>query len=295
MPAHLAPANQQHTRIELFDALRGFALICMVGFHLCYDLRYLCHMPGLEWFGGTLEEIWRVITCWTFIIVAGCMCLLTRSNYKRACKYLVVAAAVWLVTYFAKVDTPISFGIIYCMGACTLIAALLETIPVNRRTYTPSFSIQNRPAGAHFQEAVSQETYRTKEFKGLLPRGYIAAAILFVIFLALQDLKSGSIWAFGLNLTVPEALYQTPYLSWLGFPDNSFSSGDYYPLLPFVFLYFTGTALMARWYTIKTPAWIYVRMPACFKWLPFIGRYSLWIYIAHQPVILGILMLSGLL
>ena len=45
---------------------------------------------------------------------------------------------------------------------------------------------------------------------------------------------------FALTWGIPKAVYPLPYLAWLGFPGPGFVSGDYYPLIPFVFMYLTG-------------------------------------------------------
>lgn len=51
---------------------------------------------------------------------------------------------------------------------------------------------------------------------------------------------------FALTWGIPKAVYPLPYLAWLGFPDPGFVSGDYYPLIPFVFMYLTGFLLPRR-------------------------------------------------
>ena len=45
-------------RVRFFDSLRGLSVLSMVGFHLCYDLRYLAGL-SLPWFQGTFQDIWR--------------------------------------------------------------------------------------------------------------------------------------------------------------------------------------------------------------------------------------------
>lgn len=240
-------------RVQLFDLVRGLAVVSMVLFHLCYDLRFIAGLP-LTWFGGALREVWRCSIAWTFIFVAGCMCPLSRDNLRRALHYGAVAVAIWVVTSVAAVDTPISFGIIYCMAACTLVAWLLGRLR-------------------------------------LMPRGYVAAAALVVAFLALQDLASGRVGIGPLSLELPAGLYGTPWLSWLGLPDPGFSSGDYYPLLPYLALFLAGAALGARWAKRGYRAWARMARVAP---LNLIGRHALLVYVLHQPIILaGCLLLDA--
>ena len=259
-PGRVGRGRAGRGRVDLFDFARGVAIISMIVFHTCYDLAYLAQLPSFAWFADPLEDIWRATISWTFLIVAGCMCLYSRNNFKRAAKYLIVAALVWFVTSLAQMDTPISFGIIYCMGACTLWYAIRDQF-------------------------------------GIAPRGYVSAILCLLAFFALLGLKDGTIWAFGANLRVPAVLYTTHSFDWVGLPGPGFSSGDYYPFLPNVFLFLAGAALMARWKNQPggPPKWLYTPTPAPLRWVGVVGRYTLWIYLAHQPVILGILKLAGLL
>lgn len=232
-------------RIGIFDIARGAAVISMVLFHLCYDLAFIGGV-SLSWFSSPLLDVWRSSISWTFLFVAGCMCPLSRSNLRRALQYGAVALLIWVVTSIASVDTAISFGIIYCMAACTLVAWALGRL-------------------------------------GALPSGPVAAAVLFVVFIALLNVRDGMVGVGPLSIEVPEALYETPWLSWLGFPGPGFSSGDYYPLLPYLFIYLTGAAMGSWWSSRGYPAWARaVRCPA----LTWFGRHALIVYIAHQPVLL---------
>lgn len=232
-------------RVRLFDAVRGFSVVSMVGFHLCYDLRFISHIP-LAWFAPPFQDVWRASISWVFVFVAGCMCAFSRSNLRRSGLYLGVALVVFVATSVAAVDDPISFGIIFCMGACTLVEWLLERM-------------------------------------GLSPRGYVAAAVLFAVFLMLLGLPNGHVGIGSWEVSVPSAMYSTPWFSWLGFPGPHFVSGDYYPVLPYVLLYLSGTACCARWKEQGFARRLYE--PVC-RPLEFVGRHSLLVYIIHQPVLL---------
>lgn len=45
---------------------------------------------------------------------------------------------------------------------------------------------------------------------------------------------------FALTWSIPKTTYPVPYLAWLGFPSPGFVSGDYYPIIPFIFMYLAG-------------------------------------------------------
>ena len=82
--------------------------------------------------------------------------------------------------------------------------------------------------------------------------------------------------------------YDIPYLWWLGIRQPSFSSGDYFPLLPWFFMYLFGVWLGRAAAAEKLPAWFYrLRCP----FLEKVGSHTLWIYLLHQPVCLGLTLL----
>lgn len=67
-------------------------------------------------------------------------------------------------------------------------------------------------------------------------------------------------------------------------------ASDYFPLLPWVFCFLAGT-FVGRWKS-KLPA--FVKNPHCPP-LAFVGRHSLLIYLAHQPVIYAVAWLLSML
>lgn len=70
-----------------------------------------------------------------------------------------------------------------------------------------------------------------------------------------------------------------------------FVSGDYYPIIPFIFMYLTGyfAARTAQRCEHPGPSWAYANpLPA----LASLGRHALPFYLLHQPIILGILELA---
>jgi len=237
-------------RVHGFDVLRGFSVISMVAFHLCYDLKFIMGVP-LTWFAPPLQDIWRASISWTFVFIAGAMFAWSRDNFKRSMRYLLAAAVVFLVTTFIAVDVPISFGIIYCMGACTLSCWLLGRCSIR-------------------------------------PSGSLAALLLFACFLVFWGLPVGHLGMGPLQLPIPRQLYATPWFSWLGLPGPHFASGDYYPLMPFLFLYLAGSAMGRKWRSDGVPDYLAdLRSDV----LELVGKHALPIYLLHQPLLFGALML----
>jgi len=73
----------------------------------------------------------------------------------------------------------------------------------------------------------------------------------------------------------------------LGFPSGTLRSADYFPLVPWLFLFMAGTAMGVYGKQGRFPGWMEKpRVPA----LAWLGRRSLLIYLLHQPVLFGIFM-----
>lgn len=79
---------------------------------------------------------------------------------------------------------------------------------------------------------------------------------------------------------------------WLGFCSEGFSSSDYFPLLPWLAVFLLGTWVGKYIKAGKLPDWFYrTKAPR----LAAVGRLSLWIFIAHQPVLFGLIRLIQLI
>lgn len=73
-----------------------------------------------------------------------------------------------------------------------------------------------------------------------------------------------------------------------GFYTQSFSSSDYFPILPWIFVFLFGTWLGVLIREEKLPKKFYTINPPFF---PAVGRHTLLIYVLHQPVLYGVTLL----
>ena len=78
-------------------------------------------------------------------------------------------------------------------------------------------------------------------------------------------------------------------LVWLGLRETGFLAVDYFPLNPWLGIFFIGLALASRIYPEGKPL-TEIQWPE--KWLWF-GRNTLTIYVIHQPILIGLLILTG--
>ena len=240
-------------RIHLMDELRGFAVFCMVFYHGFYTLAFLMGQSWGEW----LYRFFMPAEPWfagLFIFIAGISSNLTHSNLVRGVKLLGVALLVTLATAIAVPEELIVFGILHFLSVCMISFGLLQLLRRRLgRTEEPPFR--------------------------LWP--VVVCAVLFIVT---RYLASGYLQIpFVLRVFLPSGWYQA-WLAPLGLPGPGFSSADYFPLLPWCFVFAAGTVVGRLAKAGKFPAWTY---PSRVPFFSFLGRHALLIYVLHQPVIYG--------
>lgn len=242
--------EQIKKRYNLIDAIRGLAIINMVLYHLLYDLVRIFGV-NIKWFSGYGAYIWEQFICITFILISGISWHFSRHNLKRGLIVSVWGCIITLVTYLFMPKEAIWFGILNLLGLAMIITVLLDKI-----------------------------------FKRINPvAGFILSIFIFVIT---KGVSQRFIGILGLPLLkLPDFLYSNNLFAFLGFPDSHFTSSDYFPLIPWLFLYLSGYFLWRIIKTTKAERAMLIKIPL----LNVIGKHSLIIYILHQPVIYGILYL----
>ena len=78
-------------------------------------------------------------------------------------------------------------------------------------------------------------------------------------------------------------------LNWLGLVSRKPFTEDYVPVLPWLGVLWWGLAA-GQWAVHARKGWLQWRLPAGLTPLATLGRWSLSYYMAHQPVIIGLLM-----
>lgn len=242
---------KENKRYCLLDSLRGISIISMIAFHLCYDL-FMIYGINTSWYFYPMTAVWERSICVVFILVSG-MCLnFTRNGIKRGILLNLAGFAVTCVTVIAEPNQAVWFGVLNLIGCSMMIVSVLSD---NLKKIRP------------------------------LP----GALISFLLYAVSYDVPKGYVGLFGLDIVkLPDFLYSCKYLAFLGFPSSDFFSTDFFPLIPWIFLFAAGFYLwnfiveknLTKYFELKIPV------------LDKIGRYSLWIYLAHQPIIMGILMLA---
>jgi uncharacterized membrane protein len=140
----------------------------------------------------------------------------------------------------------------------------------------------------------------------VLGRGFVVFGILHLlglsVILAFPFLRSrwvslaAGIAAIGLGLYLGSVKVLSPWLLWLGVPQLRRYMVDYYPIFPWF-----GFALLGAFvgFTLYPGGLRRFALPdlshtAPIRALTYLGRHSLLIYLIHQPILLGILILVGI-
>ncbi|MCR4739010.1 MAG: DUF1624 domain-containing protein [Lachnospiraceae bacterium] len=239
-------------RLHLLDAIRGAAMISMIAYHFCFDL-FVMYKGVRYWSQKPPVFAWEQITCFCFIILSGFVWNYGKKKcIKRGLFVSFLGIVITVVTMIMSPELPIYYGVLFFLGAAMILM------------YPLSFILDKIPA---------------------LPV-LIASTLMFLLTFSI---RAGYIGIYTTKLIkLPESLYRYDLLTPVGFPTKDFLSGDYFPLIPWIFMYTGGYALfrlIAKKESFKRIASL--KLPV----LSFIGRKSLWFYMVHQPVCLGILML----
>ncbi len=112
---------------------------------------------------------------------------------------------------------------------------------------------------------------------------YAGIIVSLALFLLLGNMDKGYI----LSFILPRSLYKGPVMSYIGFGEMRYKGADYFPLIPWIFIFLAGCFLFRI-----------IRDRDMLKYAkkgiaPFsaMGRHTLLIYLVHQPVIYGALWL----
>lgn len=240
-------------RYKIIDEIRGITLISMILYHGIWDLVYIFEW-NLEWFRGQGAYLWQQSICWMFILLSGFCWSLGRKKCKRG---LIVFGAGILISAATILIMPkerIIFGILTLLGSCMLLMIPLEQI-----------------------------------LKKIKPEIGIVGSIL--LFVGVRNINKGYLGIqeiFVWNL--PSEWYYNYATTYLGFPTDTFFSTDYFSLFPWLFLFVAGYYVY-RLLDKRKKMEVLLNVKTMFPPLEKIGQNSLLIYLGHQPVIYGILMI----
>lgn len=241
-------------RLWEVDTLRGVAIVTMVHFHLMWSLWFFGVTPNINWWTGFWKYYQRSIAC-TFLLLVGVSLTL---SYHAAMRRR--GPNTRLFPKFLKRGLKV-FG----LGVIISIVVWLAGV------------------------------------------GYMHFGVLhligFSIIAAYPLLRfrwlNLALWAvfFTLGFFLQGITIDMPYFAWLGLEPPNFAPLDRFPVIPWFGVVLLGVFLGNTFYDEQgrrrffLPDWGDV---APFRFLQFLGRHSLIIYLFHQPIIFAILFALGL-
>ena len=186
-----------------------------------------------------------------------CLASACRWGIARCGAVLIVSGAGVLVTVVTLLFMPedrVVFAVLTLLGAAMLITGLLQPL------------LQKIPAWA----------------------GLVVSLLLFAATYHTQD----GFWQLGpWQILLPGAWYANLFTAFFGFFPRGFFSTDYFPLLPWLFLFWAGYFLH---FCMGRQRMEPLRRSVC-PALGWMGRHSLLLYLLHQPVIYGVLSAAAVL
>lgn len=237
-------------RAHGLDELRGVSILLMVLYHALWNLHRLFGV-SIPLFDHPAVTWLQALFAGFFVFASGMVCNTSRSNLRRGWVTLACGMAITVATGFALPQQTVRFGILHLLGCCMLLYSWASGL------------LRRIPDGV----------------------GFVLAAVLFALT---WKLPQGQIGLAGWSAALPPQLYRWSLGFVLGLPAPNFASVDYFPLVPWTFLFLAGSFLGRTVFALRSPVWLFtLHLPP----LAWVGRHTLWIYLLHQPLLFGLMAL----
>ena len=252
---------KKKTRYPLADACRALAMISMVAYHACF-MYFVLFRDDAAWSSRPAVFYWQQSICITFILLSGMVWHFGRQHaLRRGLLLLVCGTIVTAVTYFLLPEVTIRYGILTFFGIATLL-----TIPYD-----------------HLVRVLSPAEKKNNTVHAFL------CVLWIIVFLLLKHIPDGYLGTrFHRFVDLPDALYHFRVLAPIGFPPFDFFSADYFPIIPWLFLFFFGYHLGHILFSKK---WFCRLAELHIPFLSALGTKSLLLYLLHAPLLYALLLL----
>jgi len=115
--------EEKKKRIEIIDALRGFAICLMVIHHALYNTWAFLDAPWWLYRNPVFDAL-QAFFIGLFIIISGVSSRFSRGNIERGSIVIVVAMIITYVT--VRMEMPIYFGILHLLGFLMIFYGLTK-------------------------------------------------------------------------------------------------------------------------------------------------------------------------
>ena len=232
----MATSARPVARIVAIDNLRGLAVIAMVAYHFCFDLRYF-RLTQWDFYHDPFWLHARTAILSSFLIIAGMSLVLAnrRDDGANCWRHVGIIAAcamaVSAASYALFPQSWIWFGVLHALAVSLVLA---------------------RP---------------------LVQRPTLALVV------GIAVIAAGNLFA--------HPTFDNRAIGWIGFMTAKPRTEDYVPLFPWAGVLLVGIAaghalLRNEFRSISLAG----KLP---RWMGWLGRHSLTVYLVHQPMLLGAL------
>jgi len=240
----------EHKRYALPDIFRGLILLSMLTYHTAWDMVYIFGQEW-DWFESYSAYIWQQSICWSFILLSGFCWSFGRKKWKRGIMVFGAGALISLVTFVFMPENRVLFGVLTLLGSSMLFMIPLEKV---MRKVNPYVGLLGALFLFMYTKNISYGTIGWKDF------GYVR---------------------------LPKEWYANLFTAYWGLPTGGFYSTDYFGIFPWLFLFVAGYFLYR---IFEKNQWMGVLKRGEIVPLQVLGKNSLLIYMVHQPLIYGVLM-----
>ena len=247
-------------RIHEIDLFRGFLILLVIFDHLMWFFNYYIfhnEQAFINWYWtSTLRFVVRQVVLIAFLFTCGLSCHLSRNNKKRGLLLLSLCLAITVVTH------------------------LLQLLPMfSNRAVCIDFNILGVICLSILLYVLCEKLSNTNL---LLVTGIMMVFYFFIIISERESTGDMTYYPFKSILYVPFN------------PVREFHVGDYLPLFPYCIALFFGVLFARKYYPTKESLFPNRKgnweKPIC-----FLGRHTLFIYVAHEILFTLIFMGIGAL
>lgn len=252
-------------RIAAIDEIRGIAILCMLAFHgiVYYEMIFRVHIALVR---IPLVEFVLIVGGGLFIFISGVSCSFSKSNIRRGLICLGFGLLISAITFimwkgFDQQNTFIFFGILHLLGVSMIAFGLSE-------------------------KAIKKSTSKRNPLIGF----FVFAGLFAVSYLMVyRELWEQAVF----SLAPIKTLYHLNLLYVAGYPNwSAFPPIDFYPILPWILLFFAGGYAGIWIVRQKLPDWI---TRVHIRPLVYCGQHTMVIYLIHPIILYPAILLAKML
>ena len=259
-------------RIHEIDFLRGALILLVILDHVCWFLKAYnstwYSQTGIEFFNSVFKvfnfywtsgtrKIVREFALFGFVFISGISCGFSRNNWKRAAQMLLV----W--------------------GLLAIFSNLFQYLVWNPEQKDRSFYIDFNVIGVLAWCVLFYCFFQKWSWKGLTA---VALFFFLIIINVIPVLLNSETIR---NAYVPSMWYGEKYIN--GVP---LAPADWMPLFPYIFYFFLGAVATKFLYKEKVS---HFQRHEWERSICFVGRNTMWIYLGHEPLLLILFPLIGMI